>query len=65
MTENNSAHVCRRKSAMLYIFGGLPGAGKSTLSRHLARRIRAVHLRVDTIEHALKESGTTLEGPEG
>lgn len=65
MTESHNAHLGRRKTAVLYIFGGLPGAGKSTLSRHLARRLRALHLRVDTIEHALKESGTPLEGPEG
>lgn len=50
---------------MLYIFGGLPGSGKSTLSRFLARERRAVHLRVDTIEHALVEAGGQLRGPEG
>lgn len=50
---------------MLYIFGGLPGAGKSTLSRELARRRRAVHLRVDTVEHALRAVGGRMAGPEG
>ena len=50
---------------MLYIFGGLPGTGKSTLSRHLALRIRAVHLRIDTIEQALCDTGSLVSGAEG
>lgn len=50
---------------MLYIFGGLPGAGKSTLSQALARQLHAAHLRVDTIEHALRDTGTPVTGPEG
>jgi predicted kinase len=50
---------------MLYIFAGLPGTGKSTLARHLARAKGAVHLRIDTIEHALRESGVTVDGPQG
>src|SRR3712207_6520723 len=50
---------------MLYIFGGLPGTGKSTLSSHLAGKLKAVYLRVDTIEQALGEAGSQLSGPEG
>jgi predicted kinase len=50
---------------MLYIFGGLPGAGKSTLARDLAQRERAVYVRVDTIEQALREAGGSGAGPEG
>ena len=38
---------------MLYIFGGLPGTGKTTLARYLAHHQRAVYLRIDTIEQAL------------
>ncbi|MEP4191008.1 MAG: AAA family ATPase, partial [Sneathiella sp.] len=41
---------------MLIIFSGLPGTGKTTLSRMLAARIGAVYLRVDTIEAGLKRS---------
>jgi predicted kinase len=50
---------------MLYIFGGLPGIGKSTLSQHLARDRQCVHLRVDTIEHALRQAGSLVAGTEG
>ena len=38
---------------MLIIFGGLPGTGKTTTAEILARSLRAVYLRIDTIEHAL------------
>lgn len=50
---------------MLYIFAGLPGAGKSTLARHLAQRQNAAYLRVDTIEQALRDAGVAIHGPEG
>lgn len=39
----------------LYVFSGLPGSGKTTLSQMLARRIGAAYLRIDTIETALRE----------
>lgn len=38
---------------MLIVFAGLPGTGKSTLSRGLARGLGAVHLRIDSIEQAI------------
>jgi len=50
---------------MLYIFGGLPGTGKTTLARQLAQHQKAVHLRVDTIEQAIREGGGRVQGPEG
>ncbi len=42
---------------MLIIFGGLPGAGKTTIARELARQLGAVYLRVDSIEQAIRDSG--------
>lgn len=42
---------------MLVVFGGLPGTGKTTIARELARQLGAVHLRIDTIEQELREHG--------
>ena len=42
---------------MLIAFGGLPGAGKTTLARTVAARYAAVYLRIDTIEQAIRASG--------
>jgi predicted kinase len=47
---------------MLIILGGLPGTGKTTIARELARQLDAVHLRIDSIEQAIRESGIA-EGP--
>jgi predicted kinase len=46
---------------VVIVFGGLPGVGKTTLARDLAKRMRAVYLRIDTIEHAIL--GTGIEEP--
>ncbi len=46
---------------MLIIFSGLPGTGKSTLSLRLAQRIKAVHIRADSIEQAMRGSVLNLE----
>lgn len=49
--------------ATLLIFSGLPGTGKTTLSQQLAQRIKAVHLRIDTIEQNLRDlCGLQVEG---
>ena len=48
----------------LYIFGGLPASGKSTLAMSLAKAIGAVYIRVDSIEEAIIANGK-LSGPEG
>jgi predicted kinase len=39
----------------LYILSGLPGTGKTTVAGLLARRTGAAHLRIDTIEQAMRE----------
>ena len=40
--------------AMLYIFSGLPGAGKSTIAQSLSRSFNCAYVRVDTIEQSLR-----------
>ncbi|HEX2829574.1 MAG TPA: GNAT family N-acetyltransferase [Burkholderiales bacterium] len=50
---------------MLYVFTGLPGTGKSTLARALARDRRALYLRIDTIEEALADGTGAPCGPHG
>jgi predicted kinase len=52
---------------MLGAFGGLPGTGKTTLARAVAARYAAVHLRIDTIEQAIRSSGVLRKeiGPAG
>lgn len=52
-------------ASVLYIFGGLPGTGKSTLSAALARDLKATYLRVDVIEQAMKNAGVWVDGPAG
>jgi predicted kinase len=42
---------------MLIILGGLPGSGKTTIARELARQIGAMHVRIDSIEQAIRDSG--------
>lgn len=50
---------------MLYILSGLPGSGKSTLSAALAGHIKAVYLRIDTIEQSMRNYSLTVDGPAG
>ncbi|UUN86449.1 AAA family ATPase [Pseudomonas extremorientalis] len=42
---------------MLTVFSGLPGTGKTTIARELARQTAAVYLRIDVIEQAIREAG--------
>lgn len=53
------------RQCTLVLFGGLPGTGKTTVSRVLARRLGAVWLRVDTIEQAMRGAGIGDIGPAG
>ncbi|WP_430420144.1 AAA family ATPase [Phenylobacterium sp.] len=45
---------------LLVVFAGLPGTGKSTIARELARQLRAVWLRIDTIETAIADEATPI-----
>ena len=45
---------------MLIILAGLPGTGKTTIARGLARQLGAVHIRIDSIEQAIRGSGVLV-----
>ena len=47
--------MTHNKQPVLYIFSGLPGAGKSTLAQRLADKLGCVYLRIDTIEQAIRD----------
>ncbi|WP_420866547.1 AAA family ATPase [Aeromonas bestiarum] len=65
--ENAYKLFHHRGDMMLIIFGGLPGSGKSTIARALAKRLGAVYLRIDTIEQAIRDADQTNKemGPAG
>ena len=52
-------------ATMLIALGGLPGTGKSTLATAFAGRLRAIHLRIDTIEQAMRHAGQDVSAAEG
>ena len=49
---------------LLIVIGGLPGVGKTTLARGASRRLGAVHVRIDTIEQAMRDGviGRPIDG---
>ena len=47
---------------MLIVMSGLPGVGKTAIARELARATGALHLRIDSIEQALRAHGYRVEG---
>jgi predicted kinase len=50
--------------AILIVFGGLPGTGKSTLAKAIAQERGAVYLRIDAIEQAMGDAAV-LKGDVG
>jgi len=45
---------------MLVVFSGRSGTGKTTIARALAAAASAVYLRIDSIEQAMRNEGTTV-----
>ena len=43
------------------MLSGLSGVGKTTIARGLARTLSAVHVRIDSIEQALRDAGWPVE----
>lgn len=42
------------------MFGGLPGTGKTLVSRELTRRLAATYLRIDAIEQTMQSAGLAV-----
>lgn len=45
----------------LVVVCGLPATGKTTVSRQAAGTLGAAHVRIDTIEHAIRNSASTAD----
>jgi predicted kinase len=58
------AHT-KTKKGLLIVLGGLPGTGKTSLSKELSAQLGAVYLRIDTIEQALLREDALKVGNEG
>jgi predicted kinase len=48
---------------VLIVFAGLPGVGKTTIARELARQIVAMHVRIDSIERAIRDCTPVVSPP--
>jgi predicted kinase len=53
MTSSSGLSISK---PVLVVLAGLPGTGKSAIALGLAARMRAVYLRIDTIEQAIRNS---------
>src|SRR5215469_1075769 len=58
-SENSETNL--EEYPLLIAFGGLPGTGKTTLAKAIAKRYSAVYLRIDTIEMAIRTTKTLRE----
>lgn len=47
---------------VLIVLSGRPGVGKTAIATHLARMSGGVHIRIDSIEQALRNAGVHVEG---
>lgn len=47
---------------MLISFGGRSGVGKTTIAREVAHALDAVYLRIDSLEHSMRQAGWRVEG---
>ena len=61
----HSLQMTQDQRPILIVFSGLPGTGKTTVSKQLAARLCAVYLRIDTIEQAMRTAGAESIGPAG
>jgi predicted kinase len=57
-----SENKVRKMKPTLFIFSGLPGSGKTTLSKRLAKSKNAVYLRIDTVEQAMRDFSFEVQG---
>ena len=57
--------VPRLGAHALVVLSGLPGTGKSTVAHALLALWPAVYLRIDTVEQALRDSGSLRNGAVG
>jgi predicted kinase len=50
---------------VLLLIGGLPGVGKTTVAREVARRTATAHVRIDALEASLVTLGLAVPGAVG
>lgn len=57
--------MSRQQRVSLIVFSGLPGTGKTTISKALAARWGLIYLRIDAIEQAMIAAGAACIGLAG